>query len=134
MTEKENNKEKKKRRFDILSLILTVMIVIVSVLSVNCYIEQYEKNYKAEKLKKELSQAQNDGELLKIEYQRRANYKTIEEYVSSNLSMEKINSYQIEYLRKENNNTMQYVKNDEDNDSFASKISKAFSVILEYFK
>lgn len=124
---------KKKRAFDSVSAFLAFLIVAVSIIGVNCYIQQYEKNYQANKLKKELAQVQNEGELLDIEYQSRANYRDIEAYVSENMSMKKISSYQIEYIDDANSDNMQVIEH-EDNDGLFTRISKAFSVILEYFR
>ena len=76
---------------------------------------------------------QNEGKLLDIEYQSRANYRNIEKYASENLSMKKISSYQIEYIDDQKQENMQVIEHEQD-ENFFSRISKAFSVILEYFQ
>lgn len=134
MTDKNSiKKTKKAKKFDFLTLLIVVAIVAVSILSVNCYIEKYEKTYQAQKLQSELSVVQNEGELLSVEYLRRANYKDTKEYVSANMSMKKLENYQIEYLKDDTADRMEVVKQEDTNESFVSKITKAFSVILEYF-
>ena len=99
----KKNIKKKNRAFDMTSLIIAFFIVVVSIVGVNCYIQQYEKNYEMNQLKRELAEVQNEGELMDIEYQSRANYRTIEAYVSENMSMKKISNYQIEYIDDGNN-------------------------------
>lgn len=79
----KKNIKKKNRAFDMTSLIIAFFIVVVSIVGVNCYIQQYEKNYEMNQLKRELAEVQNEGELMDIEYQSRANYRTIEAYVCS---------------------------------------------------
>ena len=129
----KKNIKKKNRAFDMTSLMIAFFIVVVSIVGVNCYIQQYEKNYEMNQLKRELAEVQNEGELMDIEYQSRANYRTIEAYVSEHMSMKKISNYQIEYIDDGNNDRMQVIEHDENN-GFFSQLSKAFSVILEYFQ
>ena len=129
----KKNIKKKNRAFDMTSLIIAFFIVVVSIVGVNCYIQQYEKNYEMNQLKRELAEVQNEGELMDIEYQSRANYRTIEAYVSENMSMKKISNYQIEYIYDGNLDKMQVIEHDENN-GFFSQLSIAFSVILEYFQ
>ena len=113
----------KKKNFDITIAILILIIIAVGVMSVMCCISQYEKNYRLKLLNNELAFEQNEGELLRIEYEKRTNYRNVEDYVVNRLGMTKINSYQTLLISAE-----------EDNAGIFSRISRAFSVALEYFK
>lgn len=130
---KKKQQGEKKKSFDALSAFLALLIIAISIVGVNCYISQYEKNYQNTQLSAELAEVQNEGKLLDIEYQSRSNYRNIEKYASENLSMKKISSYQIEYIDDQKQESMQVIEH-EQNENFFSRISKAFSVILEYFQ
>ncbi len=125
--------EKKVRKADPAAIILVVAIIVVSILSVNCYIEKYEKTYDALKLENEYSDVCNEGKLLNIEYSKRADYKEIKEYVQKNFNMKKLETYQYEYINNSEGDKMLVKTSDEKDESFISGITKAFSVILEYF-
>lgn len=133
---RENTKETaQKASFDFLSLILILVIVAVAVVSVNCYIRSYEKNYEGEVLASQLREVNNESDRLMIEYQRRINYLNVERYAKDNLSMKKINRYQIEYIDRDVTNTVEVVPGGDDREgTFAEDLAKAFSVILEYFR
>jgi hypothetical protein len=115
------------------AFIITLIILTINIFNVNCYIEQYEKNYHEKLLKDELAKEQNDGERLRIEYESRTNYKTIEDYVTKNFMMKKIDNYQIEYIVNDAENTSEVVKADDYDEGFFNRLSKAFSMIAEYF-
>jgi hypothetical protein len=115
------------------AFIITLIILTINIFNVNCYIEQYEKNYHEKLLKDELAKEQNDGERLRIEYESRTNYKAIEEYVTKNFMMKKIDNYQIEYIVNDAENTSEVVKADDYDEGFFNRLSKAFSMIAEYF-
>ena len=55
-------------------------------------------------------------------------------YAEEELGMTKISSYQIEYLDRDESDTMQAVQNEDSDLGFAERVSKVFSVVLEYFK
>ena len=48
------------------AVVLTILIVLVGVLNIPCFIEQYEKNHEAKTLQAELAVEKNKGERLKI--------------------------------------------------------------------
>jgi len=123
-----------KKKFDVTLAILILVIIAFGAMTVTCYISQYEKNYRLKVLKNELAIAQNEGELLRIEYEKRTNYRNVEDYVVNNLGMTKINSYQIEYIVSTNTNQTLLISAEEDDAGLFSRISRAFSVAMEYFK
>lgn len=127
-------KNKKKHGIGFFHVFLTVLIIAAILLNVPCFIEQYEKNDQANKLLKELNSEINRGKRLKIEYESRTDYKSIEEYVTESLMMKKTESYQIEYIVNESDNMSEVVKADDYNESIFHRIAKTFSVITEYFK
>lgn len=126
-------KEKKASKYDPIAIFLALAIIAVSILSVNCYIEKYEKTYKAMKLENEYNAVCNESELLNIEYRKRANYKEIKAYVSDNFEMKKLETYQYEYVNNGEGDKMVVLEKDKKDENFVSSITKAFSVILEYF-
>ncbi len=128
-----NKTKEKKSGVDTVAVILVLAIVVVAVVSVNCYIEKYEKDYELGLLQAEIEEAQNDYALLQVEYQKRIGYFSVSEYAENELGMTKISPYQIEYLDRGQTDTMQVVENDEEM-GFAERVSKVFSVVLEYFK
>lgn len=128
MRKKENGKN-----YGRLTVVLTALILFVSALNVPCYIAQYEKNYEVRQLTAELEDEVNRGKRLQIEYKSNVNYKLVEEYVSQNLNMKKIENYQIEYVLKESDAVSAVVKNESD-EGFLSGIANTFSVIAEYFR
>lgn len=127
-------KVKEKKKFDVTIAILILIIIAVGAMSVMCCISQYEKNYRLKLLNSELAIEQNKGELLRIEYEKRTNYRNVEDYVVNRLGMTKINSYQIEYIVSNNTNQTLLLQPKEDDAGLFSRISRAFSVALEYFK
>lgn len=115
------------------ALIITLLILTINIFNVNCYIEQYEKNYHEKLLKDELVTEKNKGQRLQIEYESRTDYKAIEEFVTKNFMMKKIDNYQIEYIVNDSENTSEVVKADTYDEGFLYRLSKAFSMIAEYF-
>lgn len=122
-----------KKALNPVAFIITLLIITIEVFNVNCYIDQYEKNYNEKLLKDELQKEQNEGEQLRIEYESRTNYRAIEEYVSENFMMKKIDNYQIEYIVNDAENTSQVIKANSYDEGFFSRLSRAFSLIAEYF-
>lgn len=125
--------DNKKHGIGWISVLLLIVIAFAGLLTVECSIEQYEKTYRVKLLTAELEYEQNEGELLKIEYEKRTNYHDVEDYAINTLGMRKLNKYQIEYIVSTNTNTTQLIMADEDDTGVLSRITTAFAVILEYF-
>ena len=130
---KANSNEKKKTGIDFLSIFFIIVILSAGLLMVNCSIEQYEKTYRAKQLTAELEQERNNGEILRIEYEKRTNYREVEDYVVNNLGMAQLSKYQYEYIVSTNTNTTQLIMTEEDNAGFFTRIASTFSIISEYF-
>lgn len=130
---KTRSESKKKKNYGKLTVVLVVMIVLVTTLNIPCYITQYEKITEARTLTEELNDEVNRGKRLLIEYKSRVNYKLVEDYVTENLNMKKLENYQIEYISKSADDMSVVVKNDDDN-GFLSRIANTFSIIAEYFR
>ena len=130
---KKKTEMKKKKSYGKLTLILSVLILFVSMLTVPCYITQYEKNYETRKLTAELEEEINRGKRLMIEYKSRVNHKVVEEYAYEKLNMKKLENYQIEYILKESDDKSVVVKNDEE-DGFLARLASTFSIVAEYFR
>ena len=101
------------------------------IVSVNCYIKKYEINYRSEVLAQKYEEAYNEGERLKVEYQKRTDYNDVTEYAETVLGMKKTSDYQIVYLPATEVDEMRVVSA---GDSFADKLTKTFSVVLEYLR
>lgn len=128
---KRTGKETSKKSFGAFEILSCIAIVALMIISVNCYINKYEINYRTEVLEKEYDKAYNEGERLKVEYQKRTDYNGVSEYAETVLGMKKINDYQIIYMPATETDEMRVVSSGE---SFADKISKTFSIVLEYLK
>ena len=127
-------KTAKSKNIDILTAILIFIIIAVGAMSVMCCITQYEKIAELKSLNNQLADVQNEGELLKIKYEERTNYRAVEEYAVNRLSMVKINNYQIEYIVSKNSNQTLLIAAEEEDAGILPRISRAFSVAMEYFK
>lgn len=128
---KRTGKETSKKSFGAFEILSCIAIVVLMIISVNCYIKKYEINYRTEVLEKEYDKAYNEGERLKVEYQKRTDYNGVSEYAETVLGMKKINDYQIIYMPATETDEMRVISSGE---SFADKISKTFSIVLEYLK
>ena len=128
---KRTGKETSKKSFGAFEILSCIAIVALMIISVNCYIKKYEINYRTEVLEKEYDKAYNEGKRLKVEYQKRTDYNGVSEYAETVLGMKKINDYQIIYMPATETDEMRVVSSGE---SFADKISKTFSIVLEYLK
>ena len=128
---KKTGKETSKKSFGAFEILSCIAIVSFMIIRVNCYIKKYEINYRTEVLEKEYDKAYNEGERLKVEYQKRTDYNGVSEYAETVLGMKKINDYQIIYIPATETDEMRVVSSGE---SFADKISKTFSIVLEYLK
>ena len=127
-------KTEKNKNFDIITAILIAVIIAVGAMSVMCCISQYEKIAALKDLNNQLAEAQNEGELLKIKYEERTNFRTVEDYVVNRLGMTKINNYQIEYIVSKNSNQTLLIAAEEEDTGILPRITRAFSVATEYFK
>lgn len=124
---------KKALNTNAVAFIIILLIIATGVFNVNCYIEQNEKNYREKLLRDELAKEQNKGARLSIEYESRTDYRAIEEYVSQNFMMKKVDNYQIEYIVNDVENNSEVIKINSYDESFFTRLSKAFSMITEYF-
>lgn len=131
MKGKVNIKNENTKSFGFFEILLAVALVFVMLASVGCYINKYEINYDKEKYLAELEEAKNEGELLKFEYQRKADYNAVRDYAENTLGMKKIEDFQIIYMPDSQTDSMQVVSN---NEGLTSRLSKTFSIVLEYFK
>lgn len=131
MKGKVNIKNENTKSFGFFEILLAVALVFVMLASVGCYINKYEINYDKEKYLAELEEAKNEGELLKVEYQRKADYNAVRDYAENTLGMKKIEDFQIIYMPDSQTDSMQVVSN---NEGLTSRLSKTFSIVLEYFK
>lgn len=128
---KTTEKRTSKRIFGAFEIVSCIAIVALMIISVNCYIKKYEINYRSEVLAQEYSEAYNEGERLKVEYQKRTDYNSVSEYAETVLGMKKISDYQIIYMPATETDELRVVSSGE---SFADKLSKTFSIVLEYLK
>ena len=127
-------KTAKSKKIDVITAILVFIIIAVGAMSVMCCISQYEKIAQLKALNNQLAEAQNEGELLRIKYEERTNYRAVEEYAVNRLGMIKINNYQIEYIVSKNSNQTLLIAAEEEDAGILPRISRAFSVSMEYFK
>lgn len=130
----KSNEKKDSRILNGLNIFLSVLILLSAVLTVPFYIKQYQKNDEASALSRDLQTEIDTGTRLRIEYEIRSDYKAIEDYVSNDLSMKKVDNYQIEYLLRKTGDVSVVVTNEEDNGNFLTNISRTFSAITEFFK
>ncbi len=110
-------------------ILACVAIVALMIISVNCYVRKYELSYRSEILENEYEEVYNEGERLKVEYQKLTDYSEVSEYAETVLGMKKISEYQLIYMQTDKADEMTVVSSHE---SFADKITKTFSVVLEY--
>ncbi len=120
-----------KKKFDPIVAILLTVIAVFGLLTVTCYIDQYEQIYTLKLRQEDLAQVINEGDLLRVEYEKRMDYRQIEEYVSENLNMVKLSSRQTQYLVNEASSRTELMLPEEE--GVLARITKAFSIILEYF-
>ncbi len=120
-----------KKKFDPIVAILLTVIAVFGLLTVTCYIDQYEQIYTLKLRQEDLAQVINEGDMLRVEYEKRMDYRQIEEYVSENLNMVKLSSRQTQYLVNEASSRTELMLPEEE--GVLARITKAFSIILEYF-
>lgn len=126
-------KSKKNYVINFITAMLLLVIIAVGIMSVNCYIEQYEKIYRAKQLNAELVKTQNDGEKLRIDYEKRTNYHDVEDYAVNVLGLVKYSTYQVEYITNSSTNKTVMVSESKSDEGIFSRIAGVFSVIAEYF-
>jgi len=123
--------EKKNGNFII--MVLFAFVVVLLIMNISCFIAQYENNYNLKKLNSELEFELNNTELLNVEYEKLTDYHYVEKYVTENLGMIKLNSYQTQYIVSTNTNQTLLIQTEEDGNGIFSRIAGAFSIALEYF-
>ncbi len=128
---KRTGKDASKKSFGAFEILSCIAIAALMIISVNCYIKKYEINYRSEVLERKYGEAYNEGERLKVEYQKRTDYNSVSEYAETVLGMKKISDYQVIYMPATETDEMRVVSSGE---SFAEKLSKTFSIVLEYLK
>ena len=127
------DKSKASRIINIINICLVLVMIISLVASVNCYIEQYEKIYRTKQLTAQLEEEINNGEKLRIEYEKRTNIREVEDYAVNVLGLQKYSNYQVEYITYQNANKTVMFDNDMPQESLLSRVAAVFSIITEYF-
>ena len=127
------NKSKKNVVINYINVALVLVLIITLVASVNCYITQYEKIYRTNELSAKLEEEINNGEKLRIEYEKRTNIREVEDYAVNVLGLQKYNNYQVEYITKQNVNKTVMFEQETQTESVISRVATVFSIIAEYF-
>ena len=120
-------------KFNFLTIFLVLGIVVLLLLTVDCSITQNEKNAELRTLNSELDAAVSEGTKLQLEINRRSDFFAVEQYATEVLGMRKLENYQIQYIRYDVSGTLQ-VLNQEEEDDFFGRVSKAFSAIGDFFR
>lgn len=120
-------------KFNFVTIFLVVGIVALLLITVNCGVEQNEKNAELRALENELSTVVNEGTQLQIEIDRRSDFFSVERYASKELGMHKLENYQIQYIQYNVTGTAELLNSEEDEDFFG-QVSKAFSAIGDFFR
>lgn len=124
---------KKRRRISGINVILTILIIAAGVITIPCCITQHEKNSEEDKLISTLQTETNRGARLRIEYEIRTDYKLIEEYVTQELMMKKLEPYQVEYVIRDSDSLSVVLDAEGYDENFFTMVSRTFSAITEYF-
>ncbi len=127
------NKSKSNAIINIINISLVLIMLVSLVASVNCYIEQYEKIYRTKQLTAQLEDEINNGEKLRIEYEKRTNIREVEDYAVNVLGLQKYSNYQVEYITYQNSNKSVLFDNDMPKESVLTRVAAVFSIITEYF-
>lgn len=127
------NKQKVNTVFNCITVVLLLIILVLSIAGVNCYIEQYEKIYRTKQLSAQLEEEINNGEKLRIEYEKRTNIREVESYAVNNLGLQKYSSYQVEYITNQNTNKTVMFDKEQPKESVLTRVAAVFSIIAEYF-
>ena len=127
------NKSKSNAIINVINISLVLIMLVSLVASVNCYIEQYEKIYRTKQLTAQLEDEINNGEKLRIEYEKRTNIREVEDYAVNVLGLQKYSNYQVEYITYQNSNKSVLFDNDMPKESVLTRVAAVFSIITEYF-
>ena len=127
------NKSNKNVVINYINIALVLVLILTLVASVNCYITQYEKIYRTNELTAKLEEEINNGEKLRIEYEKRTNIREVEDYAVNVLGLQKYSNYQVEYITKLNSNKTVMFEQEAPTESVLSRVATVFSIIAEYF-
>lgn len=127
------NKSKANTVINIINICLVLVMIVSLIAGVNCYIEQYEKIYRTKQLTAQLEEEINNGEKLRIEYEKRTNIREVEDYAVNVLGLQKYSNYQVEYITYQNTNRTVMFDNDLPQESVLTRVAAVFSIITEYF-
>ncbi|MBQ7014824.1 MAG: hypothetical protein IJN12_01740 [Clostridia bacterium] len=127
------NKSNKNVVINYINIALVLVLILTLVASVNCYITQYEKIYRTNELTAKLEEEINNGEKLRIEYEKRTNIREVEDYAVNVLGLQKYSNYQVEYITKQNSNKTVMFEQEAPTESVLSRVATVFSIIAEYF-
>ena len=127
------NKSNKNVVINYINIALVLVLILTLVASVNCYITQYEKIYRTNELTAKLEEEINNGEKLRIEYEKRTNIREVEDYAVNVLGLQKYSNYQVEYITKQNSNKTVMFEQEASTESVLSRVATVFSIIAEYF-
>lgn len=127
------NKSKANNVINIINICLVLVMIVSLIAGVNCYIEQYEKIYRTKQLTAQLEEEINNGEKLRIEYEKRTNIREVEDYAVNVLGLQKYSNYQVEYITYQNTNRTVMFDNDLPQESVLTRVAAVFSIITEYF-
>ncbi len=122
-----------KKHFNLWSVLLMVGIICLGLFSLNCYIVQNEKNNEIKKMEEQLQAACDEGHRMAIEIERRSDHFTVEAYATRELGMCKLENYQIQYLQQDVFGNAELLHREEE-DGFFTRVTKAFSVITDFFE
>ncbi len=127
------NKSNKNTVINCINIFLVLVLIVTLVAGINCYITQYEKNYRTQELQANLEEEINNGEKLRIEYEKRTNIREVEDYAVNVLGLQKYSKYQVEYITRQNVNKTVLFEKEVPKESVLSRVATVFSIIAEYF-
>lgn len=127
------NKSNKNTVINCINIFLVLVLIVTLVAGINCYITQYEKNYRTQELQANLEEEINNGEKLRIEYEKRTNIREVEDYAVNVLGLQKYSKYQVEYITRQNVNKTVLFEKEVPKESVVSRVATVFSIIAEYF-
>ncbi len=127
------NKSNKNTVINCINIFLVLVLIVTLVAGINCYITQYEKNYRTQELQANLEEEINNGEKLRIEYEKRTNIREVEDYAVKVLGLQKYSNYQVEYITRQNVNKTVLFEKEVPKENVISRVATVFSIIAEYF-
>lgn len=122
-----------RKSFSLLSVLLVAAIVALGILSVNCSIVQNERNSQLRRLQTELAETQDLGARMEIEIEQRSDHFAIEAYATQKLGMRRLETYQVQYIRDDVFSNA-VLLNQERDEGFFADVTKAFSVLNDFFR